>query len=45
MSLDQTGRRVVVMPPAPAGSYDWAELDALIAALRDVRQLLPGTSR
>jgi len=43
--LDETARRVTIATPAPAGSYDWAELDELLAALQAARALLPGGRR
>lgn len=42
VTLAKDGRRATVMPPAPAGAYDAAQLDQLIDALQVVRALMSG---
>lgn len=42
LSLNAEGR-AVVRPPGVAGTYDWYELDCLIAGLAALRKSMPGT--
>ena len=42
VGVDQDRRRVTVMTPQPAASYDWHELDELIAALNEARAFITG---
>ena len=38
----ETGRVMVSMPPPGTGTFDWYELDQLIAELNAVRLSMPG---
>lgn len=40
--LSENGRRVTILPPTPAGSYDSSQLDTLITVLQAARALMPG---